>query len=176
MCRPTAEPSGRSRRDREIKGVEPLKGIIAQSEESMMKRGDDPLSTKPLCPTDTQARAKPHVRYIGFQSIDAERRLLRRPLSICCMKGRADNSFVRFGDEPIAEPSYRHQMTWLRRDCFKVLSETHDEIVDRAGVCVFPKAPYFFEQRSARHDFPLVPDQVAEDLVFHQRLPDGARA
>src|SRR5689334_21971375 len=67
-------------------------------------------------------------------------------------------------------------MAWLRRDRFNVLSKAHNEIVDRASIRVLPKAPHFFEQRFACHDFSLVPDYVMQELRLHQRQANGSRA
>jgi hypothetical protein len=41
----------------------------------MKKRSDESLSAKPIALTDSKAPARSHVRYIGFESIDAGRRL-----------------------------------------------------------------------------------------------------
>jgi hypothetical protein len=41
----------------------------------MKKRSDELLRTKAVVPTDSKPPAKSHVRYIGFESIDAGRRL-----------------------------------------------------------------------------------------------------
>jgi hypothetical protein len=43
----------------------------------MKKRSDELLRTKAVVPTDSKLPAKSHVRYIGFESIDAGRRRLR---------------------------------------------------------------------------------------------------
>ena len=41
----------------------------------MKKRSNEILSAKPIALTDSKAPAKSHVRYTGFESIDAGRRL-----------------------------------------------------------------------------------------------------
>src|SRR5215471_14974955 len=67
-------------------------------------------------------------------------------------------------------------MTWFGGGFFNVLSEAHNEVVDRASIGVLPKAPHVFEKRFACHDSSLVPDQVAQELRFHQGQADGSRA
>src|SRR5262249_18850241 len=114
---------------------------------------------------------------VSHLHVEACQRTLKTPSKSGDEMGRySETSVIWFGDEAIAESSDCQQMTWLRRAFFNVLSEAHNEVVDRASICVLPKAPHVFEQRFACHDSSLVPDQMAQELRFHQRQPDGSRA
>ena len=56
---------------------------------------------------------------------------------------------------------------------FDVAAQAHDEIVDGARVGVFVQAPDVFEDGFARNGAAVVPNQVAQQLGFHQSELDG---
>src|SRR5689334_21274715 len=60
-----------------------------------------------------------------------------------------------------------------RRFVLDILPQTNDKVVDSASVSVFAQAPDIFEDRAARNDAPVVVDQIAKQLGFHQRQMHG---
>ena len=62
-------------------------------------------------------------------------------------------------------------MLWTRGIFFNVPAQTHNEIINGAGIGVFSQSPNLFEYGFTRNDSAAIANQVAKQFSFHDRQP-----
>src|SRR6185503_4219497 len=76
---------------------------------------------------------------------------------------------LRIRHETVADAADRLQVPRICRFVLDVASQSDDEVVDSARVCIFVYAPHLFQYGFARHWLPFVRHEVAQQRGFHQR-------
>src|ERR1700727_3642249 len=64
-------------------------------------------------------------------------------------------------------------MLRIRRIVLDVAPQSHDKIIDSAGVGILVQSPYFLENLFTGDDVAVVAYQVTQQLRFHQRQMNG---
>ncbi len=62
------------------------------------------------------------------------------------------------------------RLRWL---IFQISSQPNDEVIYGAGVCVFVKSPYIFQNLLARNYLSFAANQITQQLRLHQREAHG---